>query len=268
MCKQWVNQAAVPTERLMQMLVPLPPLEQQRRIAAILDEADGLRTMRRAALAQLDEMAQAIFVEMFGDPESNPKCWPISQLHEIVRLGDNINYGVVQPGDQVDGGVPLVRVGDLSEGRVDRTNIKTIAPEIEADYRRSRLRGDEVLVSCVGSIGVVALACADDKGSNIARAVARIPVGNLANRVFLANYLRSNFVQNYFTRELRTVSQPTLNIKQIAETPVLLPPLPLQSEFAERWATLQHLVADWSTRGAMLDSLFASLQHRAFRGEL
>ena len=91
----------------------LPPLPEQRRIAEILDKADALRAKRRAALAQLDTLSQAIFFDMFGDPATNPKGFSKQPLASLVRDDDTINYGVVQPGDDLDEGVPLVRVGDL-----------------------------------------------------------------------------------------------------------------------------------------------------------
>jgi type I restriction enzyme S subunit len=93
----------------------------------------------------------------------------------------------------------------------------------------------------VGSIGVIALADESVKGFNIARAVARIRLAETTNRLFVAAYLKTNFVQGHFTNELRTVSQPTLNIKQLSETMVRLPPLSLQNEFAHRFATVEKL---------------------------
>ena len=174
----------------------------------------------------------------------------------------------MQPGDDLDEGVPLVRVGDLIEGEVRHSELKRIAPSIEAAYKRSRLRGDEILVSCVGSIGVVALANESVKGFNIARAVARIPLAETTSRLFMAAYLSTDFVQRYFINELRTVSQPTLNIKQLSETTVVLPPIPLQREFARRVTAVEALKTAQRASLAELDALFATLQHRAFRGEL
>jgi len=123
-------------------------------------------------------------------------------------------------------------------------------------------------VSCVGSIGVVALADESVKGFNIARAVARIPLAEAMDRIFMAAYLSTDFVQRCFTNELRTVSQPTLNIKQISETTVLLPPITLQRDFARRVTAVDVLRTAQRTALAELDALFVSLQHRAFRGEL
>ena len=248
--------------------VPLPPLEEQRHIAAILDQAETLRTQRRTALALLDSLTQSLFLDMFGDPVANPKGWLFTRLDQLVRHDDSINYGVVQPGDAFDEGVPLVRVGDVVDGNFDPAALKRIDATIEQGYKRSRLRGDEILVTCVGSIGVVALVEPSMKGFNIARAVSRIPVSEQVNRVFLASYLRTDFVQRYFTSELRTVSQPTLNIKQICETRVIQPPLDLQQTFATRIAAIDALKATHRRALAALDALFASLQQRAFAGAL
>ena len=248
--------------------IPLPPLAEQRRIAEVLDRAEALRAKRRAALAQLESLTQSLFLDLFGDPTTNPKGFPKKPLASLVRDNDTINYGVVQPGDDLDEGVPLVRVGDLIEGKVRHSELKRIAPSIEAAYKRSRLRGDEILVSCVGSIGVVALANESVKDFNIARAVARIPLAETTNRLFMAAYLSTEFVQRYFTNELRTVSQPTLNIKQLSETTVVLPPIPLQREFARRVTAVEALKRAQRASLAELDALFATLQHRAFRGEL
>lgn len=248
--------------------VEVPPLDEQRRIAEVLDRAEALRAKRRAALAQLDTLTQSIFLDLFGDPASNPRGWPTRSLGSLCPPGDSINYGVVQPGDHVDDGIPVVRVGDLKDGVVNHAALKRISPAIESSYKRSRLVGDEILVSCVGSIGVVALADASVKGFNIARAVARVRIAEGCNRIFAAEALKTASVQQYFTQELRTVSQPTLNIKQISEAMVPVPPLPLQGDFAQRVAAVERVKSAQRRSLAELDALFASLQHRAFRGEL
>ncbi|MCW5661661.1 MAG: restriction endonuclease subunit S [Burkholderiaceae bacterium] len=253
---------------LKRVRVPLPPLPEQRRIAEILDKADALRAKRRAALAQLDTLTQSIFLDMFGDPATNPKRFPFARLDALVREGDSINYGVVQPGEDCEDGVPLVRVGDLQNGRVEHAALKRISPSIESSYKRSRLRGDEILVSCVGSTGVIALADPSVKGFNIARAVARVPLANSIDRPYTATYLRTEFVQRYFKNELRTVSQPTLNIKQLSELLVLRPPSELREEFGRRSEALARLGASQRESLDAFDAAFNSLQHRAFRGEL
>ena len=266
--KKAVNQASVSIGDLQAIPVTVPPLPEQRRIAGILDTADALRIKRRATLAQLDTLTQSIFLDMFGDPATNPMRFPRKRLDALVREDDSINYGVVQPGDDCEDGIPLVRVGDLHNGRVEQSALKRISPSIESAYKRSRLRGYEILISCVGSTGMVALADDSVKGFNIARAVARVPLVESIERTYVASYLQTQSVQRYFANELRTVSQPTLNIKQISETIVLIPPRELQRKFAERVNTITRIRDCQFESQKELDAVFASIQVDAFRGRL
>ncbi|MBB5935879.1 restriction endonuclease subunit S [Streptomyces zagrosensis] len=249
-------------------LIPLPSRTEQLHIARLLDHMDALRAKRREAIALLDGLAQSIFLDMFGNPRQNPMGWPTDNLANLADPTDRINYGVIQPGDHRSDGIPLVRVGDLLHGRVDRSAMKKIDPQIEAKYSRSRLRGNEVLVGCVGSIGAVALVNDSDIGSNIARAVARIPISSEPLRQYIAEHLRAASIQHYFVNELRSVAQPTLNIKQLAETVVMMPPPGLPEEFASRAALVRRQQKSHTAHLSLLDSLFVTLQHRAFRGEV
>lgn len=252
-------------EVLRSLEIPLPPLEEQKRIAGILDQAAELCRLRTRALEKLNTLGQAIFHEMFGDPVAHATA----TLADIVQPGDKINYGVVQPGDDVPDGIPLLRAGDILSPALDPENFRRVSAAVDAKHKKSRLKGDEILVACVGSIGSVALAHGRLKGVNIARAVARVPVdGEKANRVFLASQLKSQAVQNYFQREIRLVAQPTLNIKQITEAPIFLPSLDSQEEFAHRLAQLDDSLASAGIAQLRAEALFASLQHRAFRGDL
>ena len=243
--------------------IPLPPLEEQRRIAAILDKASSIVASQQRRTAILWQLEASLFSQMASDSASDLKdC----MLKDLTADGDKITYGVVQPGNQFDGGVPLVRVGDLVSGGVDRSAIKCIDPAIETTYTRSRIVGNEILLSCVGSIGVVALVKPRDIGSNIARAVARVPVSQSVNRKWLAACLRSTTVQRYFINELRTVSQPTLNIKQIEETIIRLPPIELQNSFAIKLDAIEKICKRSSFSEAQMSNLISAFQSKAFMG--
>lgn len=248
--------------------LPLPPLPEQRRIAAILDKADALRTQRRAAISKLDELLQSVFLDMFGDVTKNPKNFPVVTLEEISEKSDRINYGVVQPGSEFDNGIPIVRIGDIEGGELDASSIKHIDPEIEAAYIRSRLKGNEILISCVGSIGTVAIVPELARGFNIARAITRVPLKNPESRAFVKASLRSSGTQNYFREKTRTVSQPTLNVEFVRQTPVLSPPNELQQRFTRVAEEVEVRRSEMLASVVKLDTLFASLQHRAFAGTL
>lgn len=264
------GQRRVPVQFLAKLKIPLPPLAEQKRIAEVLDRAEALRAQRRAALALLDELTHSIFLDMFGDPAFSSKSeYPQLPLASFIRNGDRINYGVVQPGEFDGDGVPLVRVGDLLDGKVLHDSLKFISRSIEEKYRRSRLVGNEVLLVCVGaSAGLVAIADESVKGFNIARAIARIPLADTANPLFIAEYLRTHSVQRRFQSELRTVAQPTLNIKQINELMITCFPIKQQNEFANRIASLANLKSINHQALEQLGELFSSLQQRAFKGEL
>lgn len=269
MCRSWVNQASITRDQVLNLEVPLPPLDQQKRIAAILDKADQLRQRRRHAIALLDSLTQSIFLEMFGDPVSNARKFSLVPLSSLIDSMDRLNYGVVQPGDTVEGGgVPLIRVSDLRGGNVDRSDLKHIDPSISKKHSKSVLSGREILISCVGSIGEIALASDADRGSNIARAVARVPLRSDVSREFVATYLRTGAVQSYFTKELRTVSQPTLNIKQISETLIPLVDSNETKEFERRLKHYRKLKRAQNLQLEKTEAMFSSLQHRAFAVQL
>lgn len=249
--------------------IPLPPLEEQKRIAEILDQADALRRLRTRALDKLNTLGQAIFHEMFGDSASGSGNWPRYDLSELIFDDDRINYGVVQPGEHDPDGVPIIRVADLAAPVIDFDAVKRISADIDANYSRSRLKGGEILIGCVGSIGTAMIAPDDFKGANIARAVARVAVDpKKCDPEFVAEYIRSDLVQRYFAKEVRLVAQPTLNIKQIRETEIVVPPADLQALFLERLQVIKKSKQKAARGCVEQNSLFTSLQHRAFRGEL
>lgn len=263
-----VNQASISIANLKQICVPLPPLSEQRRITATLDHIDMLRTKRHEAIALLDDLVQSIFLDMFGDPSVNASNYAVCELESLVADDDRINYGVVQPGQHVEDGIPLIRAGDLEQLGVDRSSLMRISPEIESSYSRSRIKGIEILIGCVGAIGKVSVVNSKDIGSNVARAVARVPVADDFDREYIAAYLRMDFTQRYFTKELRTVAQPTLNIKQIKSAPVVLPPTGSRRKFTERARMATRKREAHVAHLAALDELFVSLQQRAFSGTL
>jgi len=246
--------------------LPLPPLDEQRRIARVLDAADDVRVKRRQAIAGAARLPYSVLTH--SAPALTSELVETCPLESLVPSGDRINYGVVQPGSQMEGGVPLIRAGDLVGGGVRRDGLKTIDPSVDAAYARSRIRGNEILLSCVGSVGVVARTTPEDVGFNIVRAVARIPIESQSLRAYVAAYLETPTAQRYFTAELRTVAQPTLNIKQIRALPIPRPTKGWLQRFAVRAKLIEQTSRRQLAHLSHLDALFVSLQSRAFAGEL
>lgn len=130
-----VAQVNINSGILRSLPIPVPPLAEQRRIAAVLGKADALRTKRCAALVQLDTLTQAIFLDLFGDPITNPKGWPTRQLHEVAKAGAIVTYGIVQAGEEYPGGVPYIRTGDIVDGEILQSDLRHTNPEIAARFQ-------------------------------------------------------------------------------------------------------------------------------------
>ena len=246
--------------------IKLPELQTQKQIAQVLEDADRARQLRKAANALTEQFLQSSFLHLFGDPLANEKDWDTQFLKKLIRSSDKINYGIVQPGNDVENGIPIVRISNFSGLSIEKQNLKKVLPSIDAKHKNSRLVGDEVLLACVGhTIGKVGLADESLKGFNIVRAVARIRCNEgILNRYFLAYYLQSKGVQDFFIRELRTVGQPTLNIAQIEQTRIIVPPLPLQQHFASLVADAEILRQKQQQSERELEHLFQALLQQYF----
>lgn len=249
-----------------QLEIPLPPLVEQRRIAEVLDRAEALRAKRRAALAELDSLTQSLFLDIFGDPVQNQRGFPTKRLIELVDPDRGISYGVVQRGDDVDDGVPVVRITDVVGGEIVPEALKRTSVEIAGKYRRTVLRGGELVISIRGTIGRCALVPKQLSGGNITRELALIPHLDL-NSSFLLALLRSDAVQRLISGDVKGVAQRGINLEDLRELPVVLPSDSEVKEFARRVGAVEKLKAAQRTALAELDALFATLQHRAFNEE-
>jgi type I restriction enzyme S subunit len=150
---------------------------------------------------------------------------------------------------------------------------KRIAPAIDSQYARTRLKGGEVLIAVVGAtIGKVGIAPESWKGANIARAVCRIVPGPDVDRNYLIHVLLSPTCQDYFRNVTRTLAQPTLNVSQLLATAIPMPPLSEQRRFVAYLAALQAKVDQLKRFAAesaeKLEALLPAILDRAFKGEL
>ncbi|MCH8824768.1 MAG: restriction endonuclease subunit S [Planctomycetes bacterium] len=244
----------------------LPPLAEQKRIAGILDAADALRDKRCESLAQLDTLLQATFLNMFGDPAANPMGWKSKRLGDVLSL---ITYGLtVRPTYQTTG-VPLVSASQIKSGYVDLNAAHKISPD---DFDRLRTKckpqhGD-VLFSKTGAIGHSAILQECGRialSQNVARLVFKEDqIHNLCGLY----YLRTDYIQRMSQRRAKGNAQKDLQLGEMEVFPIYVPPLDLQRRFAFIVETVEQQKTQQLAHLAELDALFASLQHRAFRGEL
>ncbi|MEQ4302662.1 restriction endonuclease subunit S [Plantactinospora sp. B6F1] len=246
---------------------PLPPLEDQQRIARVLDRADELRVKRRSALAHLGELTKSIFLDMFGNPMDNPRGDEVRPLVEWVDVNRPITYGILKPGENRADGVKYIRVVDIKDGAIDLTDIRSTTSEISHQYRRSTLRRNDLLMSIRGHVGRLAQVPAALEGANITQDSARLAVNEDSAR-YVMECLRSSGLQRWMKQRVKGAAVQGINLADVKMIPLPTPPLALQQEFAHKAITIDHLKSKHSASLSQLDELFASLQDRAFRGEL
>ncbi len=253
-------------KQIREIEIPLPPVEEQRRIAAILDQAETLRTQRRQALAHLDTLTQSLFLDMFGDPVENEKSLPICQLHTLCN---RITDGTHQSPDWVETGIPFLFISNIVDGAITFDTHKFISEETYFELtRRCPIEIGDVLYTTVGSYGNAAVVT-DAKRFAFQRHIAHIkPDRSKTNSLFLAAMIQSVGVRRQVDKVAKGVAQKTVNLADLKGLTVYAPPLPLQQTFATRIAAIEALKATHRTALAQLDALFASLQQRAFSGEL
>lgn len=250
--------------------ITIPPLPEQRRIAAILDQADALRAKRRAALTELETLTQSIFVDMFGDPATNPNTWDELTISDLCKVkgGKRLPKGEEYSPEPTP--FRYIRVTDLQAGWVDESELLYLRPEVQARISRYTVTAGDVIISIAGSIGLIALVTASISGANLTENAAKlVPIRDDAyDVVFLSTLLRTPFVQRQIRSHVGQVTIGKLALFRIEKLCVYLPPIDLQRRFAQRTQTIQSVLSVQGSARAHLDALFASLQHRAFRGEL
>lgn len=248
-------------------LIPVPPLDEQRRIADILDRADAVRAKRRAALALLDELIQSIFLDMFGDPATNPKGWPMRTISDLVL---SATYGTSQKAADT-GGMPILRMGNLSAaGEMLLDDLKYIdLPESQRE-RYSVRRGD-VLFNRTNSADLVGKTAIYRGAEPMAYAgyLIRIRTTPTNHPEYLAAFLNTPHAKRVLRGMCKqAIGMANINATELQRVAIPQPPHELQQEFARRLSGARaHRTLHVSSLAAM-DALFASLQDRAFRGEL
>ena len=250
--------------------VLLPPIEEQRRIAAVLDAAEALRVKRRQALSKLDTLTPAIFYELFGDPVRNERGWPVHPLREVclkIQIGP---FGsLLHKSDYIEGGTPLVNPMHIVEGVIRPRTDQTINPEKNTELRHYRMEVGDVVMGRRGEMGRVAIVGEDEAGfvCGSGSLYMRPDPDHITSR-YLAAALSNARGRRHLENSAQGVTMLNLNSDIVGSFALGLPPIELQREFSAILTTQGGLKAGLRDHTTALDELFASLQQRAFRGEL
>lgn len=266
------GQQRVPTSFLEEALIPVPPLEEQRRIVDLLARAEGIVRLRREAQQKAAELIPAIFIDMFGDPATNPNGWPVLSMGELVG---EFRYGTSQKSGPV--GVPVLRIPNVVDGAMDLTEVKLVSLT-QAEHERLRLvDGDLLFVRTNGNPDFVGrcsvydskgLSAAGFDGSECVYASYLIRARLADSRVspaYLQAYLSSRRGRQLLRERAKTsAGQFNLNIDGLGSLPVPVPLQPLQRSFAERLERVGSMSSLHRSAQSAADASFQSLLARAF----
>jgi type I restriction enzyme, S subunit len=251
-------QPALSLGKIKSLPIPLPPLPEQERIAAILDQVDEVRQRQRTSIARAAKLASAIFLEMFGDPMRNSRKWPRDQLRHLGK----ILTGGTPPSNRdgmFDGPVPFVTPGDLGSNQAARRSVT------EAGAAESKVvRAGATLVCCIGAtigkMGVISQKSAFNQQIN------GIEWDHPINDRY--GFHAMSFLRGRIAALGASTTLPILKKSSFEKLEIPVPPFDLQETFCARVSQWDPLLVLYRRRLEKLDILFASLQHRAFRGEL
>ena len=216
---------------------PLPPLTEQKRIVDVVTSVD---TYIDALKQQVDIARRARNAVLHELLSADGKGWEEITLGDLTSTTRPICYGVLKPGPFVDGGVPLVRITDMDRSLLGPEGMHRISPELDDEFRRSRLRGNEVLLSIQGTVGRVARCAPELVGANISRTIAVIDCDKRMMNEFLAIYLESLASNNSFNSSGST--RDSLNISEIRLITISVPPLVEQKRIVEIVSSMDDVI--------------------------
>ncbi|MGH3831365.1 MAG: restriction endonuclease subunit S [Pseudonocardiaceae bacterium] len=273
MCRQWVNQATVGRDALLALKIPLPPLAKQRLIAEILGQTKALRATRREAIIRLDELTRSIFLEMFSGSRSDN--WTMTTVERVARTDQgSIRTGPfgsqLLHGEFVDNGVAVLGIDNVVTNDFRWEDRRFVTEAKHRELNRYTVRPGDVLITIMGTCGRCAVAPDDIP---LAINTKHLCCITLDRAKCLPVFMRAYFLlhpvaRRYLNRTAKGAIMSGLNMGIIKAMPLALPPLALQREFADLVGGVERLKASHRAHLAELDTLFASLHHRAFRGEL
>ena len=263
------TQKSLPNDGLKKITIPLPPISEQERIANLLDKANELRKLRGQANGRTTNLIPALFYEMFGDPEINPKNWPIRRTGDLMVACD---YGTSHKANDQGRGIVVLRMGNVtSGGELDLSDIKAV--ELSDDeLAKQLLQPSDVLFNRTNSRELVGKTGLWDGRIEAVAASYFIRVRfnpNVEHPQHFTTFMNLPTMKHRLAKIARgAVGQANINSKELRSIELPVPPILVQKEFANRVSEIRSMQAEQTASRKRLDDLFQSMLHRAFKGEL
>lgn len=263
-----VAQPNISPKQLERIQIPLPPLEEQKRIAKILDAADALRAKRRQAINQLDTFLQSTFLDLFGDPVTNPKGWEVGVIRDTM---ESVNYGTSKKACIEKKEYPVLRMNNITyTGRWDFTSLKYMDLE-DKELPKYLVHKGQLLFNRTNSKELVGKTAVFRENNPMAFAgyLVRGIVNQRNDPEYVGAFMNMPQTKQYLQKMCKNiVGMANINAKEFQTIPIPLPLLELQQRFASIVESIEQQKSKMQAHLTQLDTLFSSLQQQAFKGEL
>jgi type I restriction enzyme, S subunit len=257
---------AITIGTLKELKIPLPPLDQQKKIAAILDAADAYRQKTKALIEKYDELTQSLFLDMFGDPVSNLKGWKYLSLDESLEFLTSGSRGWAKY--YSNKGSIFLRIQNVAYNSLRLQDlVYVVAPE-SAESKRTKLRAGDLVLSITADLGRTAVIPSDFPDANLSQHLALLRLKKKCNPFFFSSYMSTNGGQSLFLKLDKGGVKAGLNFTDIKTYKVFDVPKTLQDEFEKKIKVIEAQKAQAQASLAQAEDLFNSLLQRAFKGEL
>ena len=242
------------------IVIPLPPISEQKEISNRFTQINALIKLRKEQLEQLNQLVKSRFIELFGN--SN---YPRITLINLITEGAGLSYGIVQPGDDGTGDMGVLRPVDLVDGKISTAAIKYIDRSIGNSFKKTELTGDELLITVRGTTGITALTDSRFVGMNVTRGIAVIRYDrNKVNPIYLRAFMNTDESQQYIQEHTRGATLQQINLSDLRNQQILVPPLAVQEQMASFVEHTDKLKLAVTEALAELETLKKSLMQQYF----
>jgi type I restriction enzyme, S subunit len=275
----WINQGVggaqpnISQQIIKETKVPLPPIAEQKRIAAILDKADAVRRKRREAIRLTEELLRSTFLEMFGDPVTNPNAWSVTELGQEVS---EFRYGTSEKCEaySILMNHPVLRIPNILDGEINLDDLKYTSVSKDEFDRIVLKPGDLLFVRSNGNpeyIGRCAVFSFEDSDTLYASYLIRARLKK--SSIFLSEFVRDQILYPTYRHEVikeakTTAGNYNINIQGLSRLKLIAPPIDLQREYVLLYRKIRNSSIRLADHHQESENLFNALLQRAFTGNL